>query len=704
MTALVSPFPVRLQAALDYAARGWFVFPVHSVNKEKQCSCGQACGRAGKHPRTQAGFKDATREQDAIKTWWKEWPEANIGIACGKSRLVVVDVDPRNNGDEGLASLQKQHGALPGTLTSNTGGGGQHYFFSLPDGVDKCKSHDLSQGVELKSDGGYIIAPPSSHVIGTYAWDVGQPSEPVPAPFWLVDTPAKGIYRSSKKPPIDGVMGAAFIAAGMAGAQLGPDKIAVKCPWEDEHTGGKTYDGSTVVFSPMMGKALGWFHCSHAHCSGRKQTDVLQVLPESAVSKAKELVGSTAPAEVRAEMPREAWEQSLTYKPDGSPRPEAGNLRLYVENMKEWRSIIVYDSSKDLLYWRDVPPVLEGLIPPETGARVADQDWVYIAQWFSLRRGVTFKKQDVQDVIVATSQARAFSSLTRYLDGCEWDGLPRVDEWLIHYFGVKDDAYSRFVGRSWLVSLMARAYNPGCQVDHTLVLESREGTGKTTAFRTLGGDWYVGHLPRLDDKDARAGIQSAWIVELQELASFNGVEMQKIKAFLTETVDRYRPSYGRNFVERPRRCVFCGSTNEHDYIRDTTGARRFWPVRVQDVRTQELFKDRDQLFAEARTLYEAGVKWWPEKGTAIVGRLEAEQEARVLIDPWEQRIGHVIRTRDLPRFTTGEVFNWLEIEPQKQDALANKRITHVCRRLGWERRREMAPSGELAWVWVRGVE
>jgi putative DNA primase/helicase len=191
----------NLEAALAYARRGWPVFPLHSV-QEGCCSCGRpACESAAKHPRTLHGLKDATRDEAQIRLWWNTWPDANVGIVTGtQSGLVVVDIDPRNGGDESLAELERTHGSLPKTIESLTGGGGQHFFFQHPGG--SIKSKPLAEGIDIKADGGYVVAPPSSHRSGElYRWEgAGHPEDVPPAalPGWLCAQLTRGPEYPSK--------------------------------------------------------------------------------------------------------------------------------------------------------------------------------------------------------------------------------------------------------------------------------------------------------------------------------------------------------------------------------------------------------------------------------------------------------------------------------------------------------------------------
>ena len=179
-----------LQAALRYAEFGWPVLPLHSV-REGACTCRSLnCNSPAKHPRTPKGLKDATTHVLTIESWWQTWPDANIGVRTGaESATVVIDVDPRHGGAESLAQLHAEQGELPATVEALTGGGGRHLFFAHPGGLIRNRAN-VWPGVDVRADGGYVVAPPSTHVSGNlYAWREGRgPDEIEPArlPDWLL--------------------------------------------------------------------------------------------------------------------------------------------------------------------------------------------------------------------------------------------------------------------------------------------------------------------------------------------------------------------------------------------------------------------------------------------------------------------------------------------------------------------------------------
>lgn len=201
------------RTALDWAVLysttlAFAVFPLHSIASGR-CTCprGNSCPHPGKHPRTANGFKDATRDVGQVQKWWTWWPESNIGIATGAiSGVFVIDVDPRNGGDDSLEALESENGPLPATVRAFTGGGGQHFFFKMPQGVSRFRK-ELAPGIDLKADGGYVVAAPSAHCSGRrYAWDTDAHPEDVAialAPAWVVraapSAGSSGIAKSSSE-------------------------------------------------------------------------------------------------------------------------------------------------------------------------------------------------------------------------------------------------------------------------------------------------------------------------------------------------------------------------------------------------------------------------------------------------------------------------------------------------------------------------
>lgn len=696
----------RLQTVLAYAKRGWFVFPCHEINQAGNCSCprGPDCGSPGKHPRTDHGFKNATIEPDAIRKWHARWPSANWAIDCGRSRLAVVDVDPRNGGDDTLADLEKRHAELPQTVRACTGGGGQHYLYAFPDTLtpegqpDVVPSSVLGQGIDLKAMGGYVIAAPSSHVSGrSYAWDSGgHPRDTAVAtlPAWIrALAGSRGTEQYEQGGAVaEGYLGAAFEAAGWLGRSLGHDKAAARCPWEDEHSAGTRYDSSTIIFAPTKGYRVGWFWCSHSHCQRRRSLkDILAQLPGPARSRARELLKldeqyspeteearRSEPATIE-ESPDQDWTRLLRRNQEGQITKDAGNAALILANLDDWRGCLEYDEFADRVRWARPVPDLTGLAAPAPGDDLSDHHVLYVHHWLAKKRRVAFAKQAIQDALEAAAKRNVRHPVRDYLQSLAWDHVPRASTWLHRYLGAPDEPYVHATGRWWLISAVARVLNPGCQADHLLVLEGEQGAGKSTAARILGGDFFLASLPDITSKDAAAVLQGHWIVEIGELDAFRGAAGTRVKDWVTRTVDSYRPAYGRFTVRRARQCVFIGTTNEGNYLADATGGRRFWPVRCRGLDREALTADRAQIWAEAKHYYDMGEEYHPS--AELLPAIVEAQEDRYVGDEWERRIAEWVGERD--GVSVGDVLaGAINLEPAKWDKSAQTRAGICLKRIG----------------------
>lgn len=269
-------------------------------------------------------------------------------------------------------------------------------------------------------------------------------------------------------------------------------------------------------------------------------------------------------------------------------------------------------------------------------------------------------KATVQDAVHLRSEEGKFHPVRDYLNGLVWDGETRVTGWLSRYLGVEGSPYADTIGRLFLVALIARQFQPGCKADYMLILEGPQGALKSSACRVLAGEWFSDNLPDLSRGDAvrlSMHLRGKWLIEIAEMSSFNSAEAHTLKEFLTQTEERYTPKYGRNEVSEPRQCLFIGSTNEGAYLRDATGARRFWPVKVGTIDIEALTADRDQLLAEAVKLYRDGAQWWPDREFEAE-HIAPQQEERYEADPWHESIetwtkgGHAIIGGDgMPMFT-----------------------------------------------------
>jgi predicted P-loop ATPase len=332
---------------------------------------------------------------------------------------------------------------------------------------------------------------------------------------------------------------------------------------------------------------------------------------------------------------------------------------------------------------------------------VQDVDVTAIQEWFQFKGFCTIGRGVVHDVIDFRAHEGRFHPVRDYLDQLHWDGKPRVGQWLSSYLGVDDSEYAAEIGRMFLVAVVARIYQPGCQMDYMLILEGPQGEFKSTSCKILAGEYFSDNLPDIASagKDVSQHLRGKWIIEISELNAMSRAESAQLKSFISRTTERYRRSYGRKESVEPRQCVFIGTTNKSVYLRDETGARRYWPVKTGSIDLDGLRRDRDQLFAEAVQLFRQGVQWWPDKAFEAQF-IKPEQEERYETDSWEAPIADYLETLlTSSKVTISQVAkSALDFVSDARIGTADtRRISAVMERMGWKR----APRQAGGRFWIK---
>lgn len=319
-------------------------------------------------------------------------------------------------------------------------------------------------------------------------------------------------------------------------------------------------------------------------------------------------------------------------------------------------------------------------------------------------------KDKIYDGVNVAAQKHAFHPVREYLESCDWDGVPRIEELLIRYLGAEDTPYTRAVTKKHLVASVARIMKPGAKYDQVLTIRGRQGIGKSTIIARLGGEWYTDTFNTVVGKEAYEQVQGVWAVEIGELAGMKKSEVEATKLFISKTEDRFRPAYGRRIESFPRQCVFWATTNEMQFLRDTTGNRRWWVVDTPNEPTgnmwAELTPDTVKLiWGEAVELWKKGEPLWLDKElecAAIEAQDEYTEESentgiikdyldRLLPDDWydmdlyqrrEWLRSEAVGTRK--RGTVSRIEIWaeaLERDPTKMERMDAKDIQGVLSRL-----------------------
>lgn len=248
----------------------------------------------------------------------------------------------------------------------------------------------------------------------------------------------------------------------------------------------------------------------------------------------------------------------------------------YLEVQDEWVGVLAYDEFAD--DYMITKPIPFTRITDFQHHKMTDVDLDNAEAYFNRIGFPKATESIVGKAVRKAARLNTINPVKQYLSDIKWDGTPRLDMWLTTHHGAGDSVYTRAIGRGTLIGAVARVMSPGCKVDTMLILEGPQGINKSQALRVLAGsEYFTDSMPDLKNKDAADNIKGIWIVEMAELDMMVRSTMETTKAFLSRQHDRYRPSYGRTRIDQPRRCIFIGTTNQDNYLRDETGSRRFWP-------------------------------------------------------------------------------------------------------------------------------
>jgi predicted P-loop ATPase len=390
------------------------------------------------------------------------------------------------------------------------------------------------------------------------------------------------------------------------------------------------------------------------------------------------------------------WPNDALLNTEGGIRQNLHNVLVALRGMPELFGVLSYD---EML----CAPVLVAELPQSKGASpasrgrlprpVIDEDVVQLQEWIQAQGLPNIGREPVTQALHLRSRESPFHRLKDWLMGLEWDGTPCLDNWVVIYLGAEDTEYHRAVGKMFLISMVARIFEPGCKVDYVVILEGAQGKKKSQALRILGGEWFSDSMPDIHTKDANQHLRGLWLIELGELSALARGAVELWKSFITRTTERYRPFFGRIPVIEPRQCVFAGTTNKEEYLQDATGNRRFWPIIVGILALAALERDREQLFAEAVQAYRRGEKWWPDEEFEQE-HIVPQQDARLQLDVWESVISDWLdRSCEDDRVRIIDIArDALKIEDGRMGTAERNRIADVLTHLGWKRAKRQAKA------------
>ena len=317
------------------------------------------------------------------------------------------------------------------------------------------------------------------------------------------------------------------------------------------------------------------------------------------------------------------WRAKLKITEKGGIAQTIENAVIILSNDPKLKGALAFNEfehaivAKKTLPWR---PVVDA---DKNSCQWTDADDAALRYYLERVYGMTGKDR-IFDAVNIVANDNAFHPVRDYLNSCTWDGVPRVDTLLVDYLGAEDSEYVRTVTRKTLTAAVARIYEPGCKFDYILTLQGHQGAGKSTFIRKLGVQWGSDSLTSMQGKEAYEQVLGVWVIEIAELSSMKKAEVETIKLFISKQTDRFRPAYGRRTQEYPRQCVFFGTTNETQFLRDATGNRRFWIVDTPELPPKDLEELTPEtvrlIWGEAVENYRNGEKLYLSKEMEAIAR------------------------------------------------------------------------------------
>lgn len=426
----------------------------------------------------------------------------------------------------------------------------------------------------------------------------------------------------------------------------------------------------------------------------------------------------------------------------GGYKSSHNNALLILQNDPAWRGVFAKDDfAQRVVLLRDLPveddykeAPIDTLPDPQAEVRrnvrgskrfagikeIDDNDLVRVVTW--LERSdfrLCVSPSLVSDIIEVVADTRKIHPVRDYLRTVQWDGIKRIGEipenraelgtpgWLTTLMGAPDTPYVRKISRWWLISAVARIMQPGCQADHLIILEGKQGKGKSQGVQALSEPWFSQDLGDIRDaKQAQQLLAGVWMIEIGELDAMARATEQALKRFFSQTIDRYREPYGRRVRNHPRQCVFVGTTNnDGSYLRDVTGNRRYWPCHTGHIDVDKIRELRDQIWAEAVVLYRAQERWWPDADDHAL--ITPEQENRRDEHPWTEVVYSILATwrkdhtvdHDDNLITIPAILDKLGIDKGRWDSSARQAVGTIIMGAGWNKKRIMR-HGERIYAYM----
>lgn len=576
----------------------------------------------------------------------------NYGVVL-QPHQVVIDLDPRNykDGDLPWRRLLKDCGLDPEihrrTFWIKTGGKGTHIYFSIPSDIEIIKHIPGFLGLEFLTKGSYVVGPYSVHPDTKAPYEIGggSPKMIAPLPDVILDKIKRGVITEDDK-------------------KL---KKAEKTQIEDESAQAlKRYidflKTCPAAIQGEQGDKQTFMAAIRGHDIGLSKEKTLDLMLEFFNPRCNppwvlaELKRKVKNAYIYANQPKGNDSPILAFENDVPvtagyivKRARNGEIKKTLANVEQFflnqksplvDSLIYDDFLEQVIIIKKMPWDKEAC--PSLGRQWTETDSILCKGFLStlVDYGTDFPVALIYEATIHAAHRQRRHPVKEYLQNLKWDRRERLDRWLVSYLGANNTPYTLAIGAKVLMAATARIMQPGVKFDHLLILEGKQGIGKSRTVATLGGQWYGDIIITPHEKDTISAMRSKWIIEVSEMEYNSRVDAAAIKSFMTRQSDIMRLPYERAVRSIARQSILIATINpEGDgaYLKDSTGNRRFWPVLAHKIDLASLTLDRDQLFAEALERWSAGEPLWLDK-KEIEEDARREQIDRTSVDPWTERI------------------------------------------------------------------
>jgi hypothetical protein len=362
----------------------------------------------------------------------------------------------------------------------------------------------------------------------------------------------------------------------------------------------------------------------------------------------------------------------------GAPKGILANITVVLRMDPSWQNHFWLNEMTGFIMYS--PPVPLGQV--RTSRQFSDADAVRVVCILNEQYDIAVSVENVHHAVTLAADSNKRNPLQEYLRSLTWDGVNRIDTWLQTYMGVEDTPLYRKMGRKWLIAAVARALDPGCKADAMLIVKGPQNAGKSTAFKALAGTEYFSCTPfEMDSKDRFDFLRGVWLYEIAELSNFTRADANALKGFLSSQVDKYRPPYMRVVAEFPRRVLFCGTTNDDQFLTDPTGTRRFWVVESQPiVDVSGILTVRDQLWAEACIAFAQGEEYWLDRTDEAARAADADRYS--LHDPLLQATAMYCNNPNNDKFTASSIWEFITEDKKKPTTGDARRIGKLVTEVG----------------------